>query len=314
MEGVVDFNMRQILARIGGIDICTTEFIRVTNHLLPTRVFTKYCPELETIHDSLDSTNSINLPTRIQLLGSDAKALAENAKKAAALGAIGIDLNFGCPAKTVNKSNGGACLLDKTSLLQEIVSQVRSAVPDTTPVTAKIRLGYNDRSSYLRNAKAIEEAGANELVVHARSKQDGYKPPAYWPLIGEISDALEIPVVANGEIWSVDHYHQCREESRCESVMLGRGLLANPFLACQIRGKHQKNSLHSERWNHVAALVHHYFLDTSEHYPSKYLGNRVKQWLHYLKLHFPEATKLFEDIKREREFERLNSRLRAAYS
>src|SRR5690606_19422497 len=107
---------------------------------------------------------------------------------------------------------------------------VRDALPAHIPVSAKIRLGYEDRSSYMDNAQAVEAAGASELVVHARSKADGYKPPAYWHYIADIKARLKIPVVANGEIWSVDDYLRCREESGCEDVMLGRGLLACPDL------------------------------------------------------------------------------------
>lgn len=305
MEGVVDFHLRKVFAAIAEIDLCVTEFIRVNQHVMPRKVFTSICPEL------LPQNQNFNIlakatpatPIKVQLLGSDPHLLAANAKKAAALGAIGVDLNFGCPAKTVNKNRGGACLLDETDLLFEIVSEVRKSVPEAVPVSAKIRLGYNDRDSFLQNAKAIEAAGANEIAVHARSKADGYKPPAYWQYIGEIKQALSIPVIANGEIWTLDDYKQCKAQSACNDFMLGRGLLANPGLAADIRRFERGEEPKPLMWSELAPYLLCFFEETSAVYPKKYMGNRVKQWLHYLQRQFNEAEQLFERIKRERDYE-----------
>ena len=203
MEGVVDPYLRALYCEIGGIDLFVTEFIRVTHTLLPPKLFFRLCPELE---------QPLAVPVRVQLLGSDSHALAANASRAAALGAPGIDLNFGCPAKTVNKHRGGACLLQEPATLFELVNAVRQATPSNVPVTAKMRLGYLAREGYVENALAIAEAGAQELVVHGRSKTDGYKPPAYWDAIGEIRAALDIPVVANGDIWDLEDFKRCRFE------------------------------------------------------------------------------------------------------
>ncbi len=309
MEGVIDSPMRFLLTQIGGIDLCTSEFIRVTQHTLPSKVFFRYCPEI----DPKSKQSSLSrCPIRVQLLGSDPILLALNAQKAAKLGAPGIDLNFGCPAKTVNKNRGGACLLDDTLLIHDIVCAVREAVPDEIPVSVKIRLGYESRDSGLRNANAIEKAGANELVVHARSKADSYKPPAYWNEIFEIQESLSIPVIANGEIWNVNDYLRCKRESGCENVMLGRGLLAQPNLALQIKAL-EKNKDHSAlTWPEVAQHLFEFFLMTRDQYPKKYLGNRVKQWLHYLKIHYAEAHILFESLKKERDENRLYDALKPA--
>lgn len=296
MEGVVDHNMRHLLTGIGGVDLCTTEFVRVTEHTLPRKVFLRYCPEL-----SDDCKLPVaQCPVRVQLLGSNPLMLASNAARAARLGAPGIDLNFGCPAKTVNKHRGGACLLDDTALIADIVSAVRTAVPQHIPVSVKIRLGYMQRDSGLRNALAIEKAGANELTVHARSKADAYQPPAYWNEIAEIQEALSIPVVANGEIWSLEDFYRCREQSGCEHVMLGRGLLARPDLALQIKAAVNNEPWSPLIWDDIAELLAEFFLLTRDQYPKKYLGNRLKQWLHYLQRNYPQAQSLFERIKRER--------------
>src|SRR5690606_7933725 len=107
MEGLLDATLRDVLTRTGGVDRCVSEFIRVTDTLLPERVFTRVVPEL--LHGG---RTRAGVPVRPQLLGSDPVCLAENAVRLATLNPPGIDLNFGCPAKTVNNSRGGAVLLD----------------------------------------------------------------------------------------------------------------------------------------------------------------------------------------------------------
>lgn len=316
MEGVVDFHLRKLYATVGGVDACVTEFVRINQHTLPRKVFTTRCPELIPENQQFEINGRLYpaLPIRIQLLGSDPALLASNAYKAANAGAIGIDLNFGCPAKTVNKNRGGACLLDETQLIHDIVKAVREAVPNHIPVTAKIRLGFNDRLSYIDNAQAIRDAGANELFVHARSKADGYKPPAYWSMIADIKQRLDIPVVANGEIWTLDDFKQCQAESGCDDFMLGRGLLANPGLAQEIKAYATSTPIVPITWSATVTLLRHFLAETSTAYPAKYMGNRVKQWLHYLRLHFDEADQLFEKIKRDKTKESIMAALAASAS
>lgn len=306
MEGVIDHHMRYLLDQLGGIDLCVTEFIRVSKTVLPNHVFLSACPELTPLAERIATKGSqygSTHITRLQLLGSDPELIALNAQKAAELGATAIDLNFGCPAKTVNRSYGGARLLDETALLHEIVKATQEHVPPTTLVTAKIRLGYEDRSSYLRNAIAIAEAGADELIVHARSKTDGYQPPAYWGYINEIQRQLDIPVIANGEIWTLEDYIACREQSGCDSVMLGRGLLARPDLGLAIKAYQRGDDYQYMTWPQIAALALKLLRLTQAHYPPKHMGNRIKQWLFYLMRSYPEAGTLFESIKRSRDFD-----------
>ena len=115
MEGVVDAVMRDQLTRLGGYERCVTEFVRVSQTLLPKRVFIRYSPELQQ-----GGVTASGTPVFLQLLGSDPELMAANAERAAQLGAPGIDLNFGCPAKTVNRSQGGAALLRSPDLIRSI--------------------------------------------------------------------------------------------------------------------------------------------------------------------------------------------------
>lgn len=299
MEGVVNWHIREIYRKLGGVCASVTEFVRVTDHLLPDKVFHRYAPELRQGNELM--------PTRIQLLGSEPKALAANAKQAIELGSPGIDLNFGCPAKSVNRHRGGACLLAEPELIYSIVAAVRDAVDPAHPVSVKIRLGYTTRDMGLSVAQAAERAGANELVVHARSKADGYKPPAYWQLLRPLSNELRIPVIANGDIFSLEDYQKCVADSGCAQVMLGRGLLARPDLARRIQ-LHRTKTFVSKvdddgedptlSWSELVPILQQFFNDTYPLFPARFCGNRLKQWLAYLQNGYPEAKDLFNRIKR----------------
>jgi tRNA-dihydrouridine synthase C len=164
MEGLVDFVLRDILTRVGGIDRCVSEFIRVSGTLLPERAFLRIVPELRN-----GGRTPAGVPVRAQLLGSDPGCLADNAARLAALGPAGIDLNFGCPAKTVNRHRGGAVLLDEPELVHAIVAAVRRAVPAPMPVSAKMRLGYND------SARMLDCAHAPPVRWRRRRTGSGYR-------------------------------------------------------------------------------------------------------------------------------------------
>jgi len=296
MEGVVDHLMREMLTEIGGFDLCITEFVRVVDQLLPARVFTRLCPEL-----LQGGKTRAGTPVRVQLLGQEPQWLAENAFRAVQLGSPGIDLNFGCPAKTVNKSKGGAVLLRETEQLYRIVHAVRQAVPAQFPVTAKMRLGYEDTSLTLDNAIALAAAGASELTVHARTKTDGYRPPAYWPWIAKIREVVSIPVIANGEIWQPSDAALCREQSGSSDIMLGRGALAQPNLAARIaagsKGSDGSESSEALPWPAVLELLMRYSEYEIAGDKGLYYSNRIKQWFSYLKLQYPQAEQLFAKLR-----------------
>lgn len=305
MEGVVDHTMREFITHIGGVDLCVTEFIRVTDQVLPPRVFYRRCPELH-----LSSKTSSQTPVRVQLLGGDANVVAANAEKAAKLGAIGIDLNFGCPAKTVNKSDGGAVILKSAHRLFDIAQATRQAVPSEIPVTAKMRLGFDDRSRYVENAVALFEAGVTEITVHARSKADGYKPPAYWEYIKEIRQAIPINVIANGDIWNIEDFKRCQAVSGAEDFMLGRGLLSKPDLALEIKALKTGAEFTPLTWAEMCEKLSEFLAVTAQRYDKKYMGNRVKQWLFYLCRNYPQANQLFESIKRSRDYDFIQASIR----
>ncbi len=303
MEGLLDHCLRDVLTRAGGVDRCVSEFIRVTDQLLPSRVFLRLMPEL-----AQGSRTAAGTPVRAQLLGSDAACMADNAAALAALGAEGVDLNFGCPAPCVNRHRGGAVLLDEPELVAAIVAAVRRAVPDGQPVSAKMRLGHRDSALMLDNARAIADAGADELVVHARTKLHGYRPPAYWDCIAQIREAVRIPVVANGEIWNVDDARRCIAASGCDALMLGRGMVADPGLALAIRGPHGS----ALGWPELLPLLKAYWLQVALVVQPKHRAGRMKQWLNLLRRRHPEAQAAFDAVRTTTDPAQVSARLFAS--
>jgi tRNA-dihydrouridine synthase C len=295
MQGVIDHTMRELLTNMGGLDRCVTEFVRVTERLLPARVFHRYCPELQQ-----GGRTTSGVPVYLQLLGGQPSPMAENAARAAELGAPGIDLNFGCPAKTVNRADGGSILLREPERVHQIVSAVRRAVPSDTPVTVKIRLGYQDRELLEDNVRAIAEAAPTELAIHARTKKDGYRPPAYWEEIGRAREWVSLPIIANGEIWNPADALRCHEISSCDDLMLGRGILCRPDLARLIAAQHRGEEMLPLQWPQVQARVLQLFELSVAHYDERYVGNRIKQWLAYQRHYYPQAALLLERLKRLR--------------
>ncbi|MDC1341708.1 tRNA-dihydrouridine synthase [Oceanospirillaceae bacterium] len=302
MEGLADNILRDCLTQIGGIDLCVTEFIRVTTQLLPPKVFHRLCPELAN-----GCKTPAGIPVRIQLLGSEPEALAANAVRALELGSPGIDLNFGCPAKTVNRSQGGAVLLQEPKRVAHIIATVRHAIGDDAWLSAKMRLGFATKDLALENAQRIQGAGANELTVHARTKVEGYRPPAHWQWIKKIRQVVEIPVIANGEVWTPQDYAACRKASGSEDVMVGRGLVWKPDLALQIR--HQRAGQPVQEWSWPALVpTVLYFIDLVDAQVAvKFQDARVKQWLKLLGRVYPQANACFEQGKRLKTLNELRS-------
>ena len=286
MEGVLDHSLRDVLTRVGGIDHCVSEFIRITDQLLPARVYTRLMPELH--HGSRTPAGT---PVRAQLLGSDPACLADNAALLATLHPAGIDLNFGCPAKIVNRHRGGAVLLDEPALVHDIVAAVRRAVPAHVPVSAKMRLGHHDDSLMIENAQAISSAGASELVVHGRTKLQGYKPPAYWDRIALIRQAVPMPVIANGEVWTVADAQRCMAQSGCDALMLGRGLVSDPGLALALRGDAVPT------WDELLPLVALYSRLIAPRVAPRHRGGRIKQWLNMMRRRHPGAQQAYDSVR-----------------
>lgn len=309
MEGVTDAPMRAFLSERGGFSFCVSEFLRVSQDIPPPKTFHKHIPELQT-----GAKTAAGLPVQVQLLGGDPEKMAQAALVAIRCGAKAIDINFGCPAPTVNRHDGGATLLKFPDRIYEIVKTMRDAVPKEYPVSAKLRLGWEAIDDIDRNAEKAAAGGASWITIHGRTKFQGYTPPAYWGPIGRVQRALGIPVVANGEIWTLDDFKRCREQTGSEHFMIGRGALADPSLQYQIA-----RELGIPLPNHANAdedlsnspkswvpLVSRFAELTAAHFErigkteKTYVSRRIKQWFRFVHLRFAEtpAGAAFEQIKR----------------
>lgn len=295
MEGVVDPVIRALYSSIGGFDHFVTEFVRVSDQLLPEKMYYRYCPELHNGGKTKEGH-----PVFIQLLGGRPEMLAENAAFAQSLGALGIDLNFGCPAKTVNRHDGGATLLKNPSRLYDVITAVKKAVKDEIPVTAKVRLGFEDKSLCNEIAMAVDQAKASSLTIHARTKLEGYKPPAHWEFIAQMRESVQsgMPVIANGDIWSLADYLKCIEVTGCQKVALGRGAIAKPDLARVIKAHINNQKLDDADWTYIKPYWLSYFVSESEKVNEKFAIRRTKQWVKLLSREYAEAGRSFENIKR----------------
>jgi len=235
MDGVTDWVWRELMTEMGGgrsgIDLCVSEFVRVSRDAVPAHVLSRECPEL-----AAGGRTRAGVPVALQLLGSAPAAMAETARLAVELGAKVIDLNFGCPAKCVNGHDGGAALLREPSRIATVVAAVRSAVPALVPVSAKVRLGWDSDASLEDIARAAEAGGASWLTVHARTRVQLYRPPVDWLAIGRARASVAIPVVANGDITSLDDLRACAEQSGCTAFMIGRAAMGIPDLFRRLRG------------------------------------------------------------------------------
>ena len=301
MEGLADVHLRRLLTAQGGYDWVVSEFVRVVDRLYPSRVFYRICPELMNGGQTDSGT-----PVRVQLLGSDLNAMADNAAKAIELGSFGIDINFGCPSKTVNRRQGGAVLLKEPDMLHRVVEAVRAAVPANIMVSAKMRLGFEDQSLMLANASALESGGAGEITVHARTREQGYKPPVYWDALGRIREHIRVPLIANGDIADLKSYQQCCEESGTVDVMIGRG-----------RSPTGSSAGHSAPTTGTRLVLHRRFArgfwsEISQVMSPRDRIGRIKQWLNYLRQRHPEASALWQPIRLEKDANRISELLLGA--
>ena len=295
MEGLADWLLRDILTQAGGYDVAVSEFVRVAGPKMPPRSFRRVCPELWD-----GGKTSTGVPVIVQLLGSDPGLMAESAAQLVSLSPPGIDLNFGCPAPTVNRSGGGAVLLEDPALIGRIVAAVRQAVPATIPVSAKMRLGVSDTAKALECALAMQAGGASSLVVHARTRDEFYRPPAHWEWIARIREAVSIPVIANGEVWTLDDYRRCRQATGCDDVMIGRGAVANPLLARRIKAHLAGEGLVTDpaaEWSEVRRLLGQFWRRLPEKMADRYRAGRIKMWLRSLCDGFAEADALYHEVR-----------------
>lgn len=222
MEGVGDRSFRRAMAAMGGFDEACTEFMRVPTNAHVISLAKRYV---------VDETHPI--PQAAQIMGSDPELMADMAREVAKRGAPRIDLNCGCPSNTVTGRGAGSSLLKEPDHLYRVAKSMVDAVD--VPVTAKLRSGFDDTTLFKENLLAAQASGIKFLTLHPRTKVDGYGPPARWDLIAEAKQLLNIPVVGNGDILTVQDAVNMLNQTKCDALMIGRGSVTNPYIFHEIK-------------------------------------------------------------------------------
>ena len=221
LSGVTDLVFRRLVRRYAPKSMMYTEMVsaKEIHHLQEMPTVMEIAPNEE--------------PISIQLFDCRPDFMAEAARKAVAEGANTIDINMGCPVNKITKKGGGSSLLRQPEVAAAIVKTVVAAVD--VPVTVKTRIGWNDREiNILEFAQLMQESGAQMLTLHARTRAQGYNGKAEWEWIGKVKEILKIPVIANGDIFSVAAAIECLSITGADGVMCSRGTLGYPFLVGEI--------------------------------------------------------------------------------
>ncbi|MEN9218611.1 MAG: tRNA dihydrouridine synthase DusB, partial [Gloeomargarita sp. DG_2_bins_126] len=221
LSGVTDLVFRRLVRRFAPHSLLYTEMVSATG--------LHYMRQLPRIMELAPGER----PVGIQLFDCRPDFLAEAAQRAVAEGADLVDINMGCPVNKITKNGGGSSLLRQPELAEAIVRSVVRAVP--VPVTVKTRLGWNDQEiNILEFAQRMEQAGAQLITVHGRTRAQGYQGAARWEWIRRVKAVVQIPVIANGDIFSVQAAVACLELTGADGVMCSRGTLGYPFLVGEI--------------------------------------------------------------------------------
>ena len=213
MAGITDTVLRQIIRMYSSDCLLITEML--SSEAL------KFNREQKILtHDRIE------YPLSFQISGHKPELMADGAKMLEPYASV-IDINMGCPAPKIIKNFDGAKLMTDLKLASEIIKSVRKVV--SIPITVKCRLGWDFNSkNYIEFAKMTEDCGADAIIVHGRTKSQMYSGKADWNAIGEVKEAISIPVIGNGDIDSPEKAKECLELSGCDGVAIGRAIMGDP--------------------------------------------------------------------------------------
>lgn len=263
---------RPIVALSPMADMTDSPFCRIVRELSPPGVIVfREMVSAEAVvrgnNKTLDMTDihAGERPLVQQLFGSDPAMMAEAARTIAAKHhPEGFDINMGCPVYKIVHNFNGCALMQEPARAADIVRQMKAAID--VPLSVKIRLGWEDPNDCVAFAKVLEDAGADLLTVHGRTKAQGYAGIADWQKVGEVKRAVRIPVLVNGDVHTAEKVVDALAQSGADGVLIARGALGNPWIFAHIddvlHGRPPRAITFSERMRvvrrHLALHVEHY--------------------------------------------------------
>jgi len=221
LAGVTDKIFRKFIRRWAPDSLLFTEMINATSLKLGYGL------------EKINQISNEEGPVGIQLFDNRPNSIADAAKEAESLGAYIIDINMGCPVKKIAKKGGGSALLKDPSLAVELVKQISRAVK--IPVSVKTRIGWSYKDKNIIDfLLRLQDAGANMFTIHGRTREQGFNGKADWQFIRKLKEELEIPLIANGDIYNVKDAIECLKITKADGIMIGRGILGSPWIIGEI--------------------------------------------------------------------------------
>jgi tRNA-dihydrouridine synthase B len=284
LAGHTDTLFRQTIKSLGGCGMVVSE-------LVSTEGMTRH--QGRTLH--ITQFEESERPISIQIFGSDPARMAESALMVQEMGADMVDINVGCPVRKVVRQGGGSNLLRDLPRLEEIFRNTRRAV--TIPLTAKIRIGW-DRNSInaLEVLKLSEECGIEALTVHGRTRCDLFAGQADWSVIARVKEAARIPVIGNGDIFEAADAERMFRETGVDGVMIGRGVLSNPWLIRQCHDHLQGAGVRHATPEEKADFMLQFLRRLSEGIPAAVAVGKMKRTGGYLSKGLPGGAHLRASI------------------
>ena len=221
LAGVTDKIFRKFVRRWAPDSLLFTEMINATSLKLGYGV------------EKINQISKEEGPVGIQLFDNRPNSIADAAKESESSGAFIIDINMGCPVKKIAKKGGGSALLKDPSLAVELVKRISGAVK--IPVSVKTRIGWSDKDQNIKEfLLRLQDAGASMFTIHGRTREQGFNGKADWQFIRKLKEEIEIPLIANGDIYNVNDAIECLKITKADGIMIGRGILGSPWLIGEI--------------------------------------------------------------------------------
>jgi tRNA-dihydrouridine synthase B len=304
MEGITDELYRLvILKQFPEWDFMATDFLRVPAAGHYSKDFIR-----EHFGETCLASSHFFEKTFFQILTSEKAFTKETVQSIHQIGFTWLDLNLGCPSKTVVSHKGGSFLLTDLPLLKIIIKSIRENFPGR--FTCKMRVGFHDDKNLEDIIHLLQDEGVEAITIHARTRDDLYKGIANWDYIKRAVKIAKVPIIGNGDIWTVEDIDKILDQTGCHSVMIGRGALKTPWLA-----KLYKNNIKSPspeiHLEHLRQYFEAFIIDLETHqHPDEVILKRLKSVSRYIFDHFPNSEEMKRNFMRTQELESAKNFLR----